>query len=282
MPETPPGKPQPDESDLGDTDPSDRASGIRPAHHVEPSATYPPESGVEEDEYELEPVDQRVLDHHRSMADQEVHDAESSVDLDEIFADESRREHDYEYEPFQMRFGVKHIMAATAGVAILITLIRIVPKVLGSASVMTMLFALTMLGLATAHFYMDRLEKQKKEQQEQERRRRVARLRAKGHAFGEDQADMYDSEEEEPEPDEPIRLRFGIRDLLLAITMVAGAAAAILFFGLPVTSMLVGMVAMAGVISYALDFEVPQPFVITWWIALVIYVLLTIGAALFG
>ncbi len=133
---------------------------------------------VEDDdaELELEPPDAEVLAAEERRAQEAIDATMMSVDIDEIYRDADRRDGDEFLDKwardFRFQFQVKHLLIATAVLAIALTLWRL--ELLG-----TTLAILFMLSIAGAYLYVQWQEK--KQQQEADRRRREMYARQRGY-----------------------------------------------------------------------------------------------------
>jgi hypothetical protein len=82
---------------------------------------------------------------------------------------------------------------------------------------------------------------------------------------------------------EKLRLRFSLREMMLAVT-----AAAVIFGlihalgGTANAATLLGFLALVGLVVHALGFEPPGVVVLGWWVILVLYVVLSIVAAMWS
>jgi hypothetical protein len=247
-------------------------------------------------EYELEPLDPAIVSAEKRHAQEVAEDVRSSIDIDDVFRDAERSRGTEILENwarnFHYRFHIKHLVIATAVVAIIIAakeLEQLIPM-------LTMLIIGSIFGL---YFYLNWQDR--KQQAEAEARReelyakRRERLQAKGTATAHDEppapieltpppaappsseaADMWDAA---PEP-EPFTLRFSLQSLMIAMTVAAVSLGLIHFIGGPgPTATILGSIAFLGLIVYALGFAPPQSLVLGWWFILLLYVLFTIAGA---
>jgi len=249
-------------------------------------------------DYELEPPDADVLAAEERRAKDALEASRSSIDIEEIYREESRDRGGEILQEWtrnlKFRFQVKHLLIGTALLAIALTLWRW--GMLG-----TTLVILTMLSIAGLYLYLQWQEKKQRDEAERQRREMYARRRAHFENRGGSTAD--DAAEAKPEPiapppplpnetdevwqatmtQEKFRIRFSLREMMLAIT----AAAVILGLvqvlgGADKAATLLGFVALIGLVVHALGFEPPEIVVLGWWLILVLYVLLSIVAAMWG
>ncbi len=256
------------------------------------------DDGDDDSDYELEPPDADVLAAQERRTKEAIEATRTSIDIEEIYREESR---DRGGEILQewtrnlsFRFQVKHLLIGTALLAIGLTLWRW--GILG-----TTLVILTMLSIAGVYLYLQWQEKKQRDEAERRRHEMYARRRANLENRGGAAAD--DGTETKLEPiapppalpnetdevwqqsmaQEKFRIRFSLREMMLAIT----AAAVILGLvqalgGADKAATLLGFVALVGLVIHALGFEPPETVVLGWWLILVLYVLLSIVAAMWS
>jgi hypothetical protein len=257
------------------------------------SAPDPTDDG---EEYELEPLDPAIVDAEKRRAQEVAQEVRSSIDIDDVFRDAERSRGTEILENwarnFRYRFNIKHLLIATAVVAIMIAaaeLEHLIP-------LLTVLIIGSIFGL---YFYVTWQDRQQQAEADARREelyaKRREQLRAKGTATARDEplapieltpppaapptseaADMWDAA---PEP-EPFRINFSLRSLMIAMTVAAVSLGIIHFVGGPgPTATILGSIAFLGLIVYALGFAPPQSLVLGWWFILLLYVLFTIAGA---
>jgi len=258
--------------------------------------TYTPEDD-DGDEYELEPPDEHVIAGEKQRAKDALEATKSSIDINEIYRDAAQErsseilENWFRDFKFGFRFQVKHLLIATAVLAIILTLAKL--KMLGTTAVI-----LVMLGVAGLYLYLQWQEK--KAQDEATRRRHEMYARRRAHfeqskrvadlATGSATvppvtalpvADEMDNSETESRP--KFRLRFSMAELLIAMTTAAVIFGLVqILGGASNTATLLGFLALIGLVVHALGFEPPGVIVLGWWFILVLYVVLSIAAALWS
>jgi hypothetical protein len=252
-------------------------------------------------ELELEPPDAEVIAAEERRAKEVVEASLMSVNIDEIYRDADSREGDEILDKlvrnFRFQFQVKHLLIATAVLAIAMTLWRL--QILG-----TTLMLLFMFAIAAAYFYV--VWQEKKQQQEADRRRQemYARQRAyferRSHGPA-SQADATARPEHAVEPPpmplpnetdvawqeasarQKFRFQFSLQQLLLAMASAAVIFGVMRFFGGPAnTATMLGVLALAGLVFHAAGFEPPEIVILGWWLILVLYVVMTIVAAVWS
>jgi hypothetical protein len=258
-------------------------------------------SSLDEDddaEYELEPPDAEVIAAEERRGREAVDATRVAIDIDEIYREADRDRGgeilDNWVRDFRagFRFQTKHLLIATAVLAIVLTLWRL--ELFGTA-----LGILVMLSVAGVYLYV--MWQENKQQQEIDRRRQemYARNRAYHDRLNRTprpgDADLETASE--PTGDragdkaqaarstaaEAFRFRFSVWQLLAAMAVAGVLFGAVNILGGPAnTATILGMMALIGLVVHALGFEPPQLIVLGWWLVLVLYVLLSIVAMLWG
>jgi hypothetical protein len=258
-----------------------------------------PDDADEGDEYELEPADPEILAGHHRRAQETLESSRLSVDFDEIYRE---AEHDHGSEilenwirNFHFRFQLKHLLVATAVLAILLTLYK-----LGLLGVVVLVGI--MLSVAGLYLY---LQWQEKKQQAVADRRREAmyarrreQLRQGASAENIAHAEAEVAEPIEPPPpvaseiDEPsqktdapreLRFRFSMQQLMIATTAAAVVFGLTHLLGSPSSAAtLLGLIALGGLVIHAIGVDPPEIVVLCWWLTLVMYILVSIAGALWS
>jgi hypothetical protein len=255
--------------------------------------------GDDGDDYELEPPDAEVLAAEERRGREAIDATHATIDIDEIYRDAGRQRADELLESwfkdfrFRFRFQVKHLLIATAVLAIVLTLAKL--QMLGTVAVLLVMFS-----VAGMFFYLQWQEKKAEDEATQrrhemyERRRthfdkmqgKTAAATAKGLKAGLPLASRVpaaaDAAWEEAVSREPFRFRFSMSQMMIAMTTAAVVLGLLYLLGTPSnTATLLGFVALSGLVAHALGFEPPSIVVLGWWLILVLYVLLSILAAVF-
>lgn len=253
----------------------------------------------DDDEYELEPPDAEVIAAEERRAREVVDATRVSIDIDEIYRDADRQRGSELLErwvrntDFRFRFQVKHLLIATAVLAIALTLWRL--KLFGST-----LMLLAMITIAGSYLYL--MWQEKRQQQEAERRRRTmyqrqreyyeqrnrpgpASATAGAHAVADQSASETNAGADSAADAAPrsLRLQFSLKQLLIAMTAAAVIFGLVSLFGGPAnTATMLGFVALLGLVIHALGFEPPEIFVLGWWLVLVLYIVLSMAAVVWS
>ncbi|MBX3435089.1 MAG: hypothetical protein KF847_17365 [Pirellulales bacterium] len=224
----------------------------------------------DDDDLELEPIDPEILEHERRRAQQKSDDALARVDFEDVF-------HEKESEPLvgveqlkQFRFTIKHLLLATAVLAIVLTLFQVTEHF---CSAIAILFTATLAGGWAYVFRRERALKAEKE-----------RLRA------EFEAGRRLTTPAPPPPDAPpespafeFRFAFSAKQMLIALTVAAVMMGVLsLAASKGTVAMILGMIAILGLVASAVGFEPPAIFVLGWWLLLVCYLILGLWLAIRG
>jgi hypothetical protein len=254
-----------------------------------------PKDADDGDEYELEPPDADVIAGEERRAQEVIEASQATIDIDEIYRDAARQRSDEILDnwlrdfKFRFQFQIKHLLIATAVLAIVLTLAKW--GALGTIAVIGV-----MLTVAALFFYFQWQEKKAEDEAARRRREMYARRRAhheKMSGAGQpkpapmsapplaaDSATTSDAEWEKATTREKFRFRFSVRELLIAMTTAAIIFGLIRALGGPSnTATVLGFVALLGLIIHALGFEPPNVVVLGWWLVLVLYVALSVFAA---
>jgi hypothetical protein len=252
----------------------------------------------EDDEYEVEPPDPDVLSGEQHRAQETIESTRMSIDIDEIYRD-AERDRGREilegwFRNFPVRFQIKHLLIATAVLAILLTLYKL--------GLMAVVVVAVMLSIAGLYLYLQWQDKQ--QQAEADRRRQEMYARRRAHLGKQSQgADATTAAEENAAPLEtapPIaneideawqqaragrefHFRFSMQQLLAAMTAAGVIFGLVQMLGGPANAAtLLGLFALFGLIVHALGYEPPETVVLGWWLILVLYVLLSIAGAVWS
>lgn len=258
-------------------------------------------SDEDDEEYEVEPPDAEVLAAEERRAKEAVEATRMSINIDEIYREAGRERGseilEHWLHNFRFRFQVKHLLVATAVLAIALTLWRF--ELLGLVVAL-----LLMISVGGVFLYLQWQEKKQQDEANRRRQELYARRRAHfrqtiGTATGDvdHAAEMYE-EPAEAAPTLPnevdqtwqkalagekFRFRFSLRELMIAISVAAVILGIVQVLGGPdKAATLLGFVALGGLVIHALGFEPPGMVVLGWWLILVLYVLLSIVAAVWS
>ncbi len=240
------------------------------------------------DDYELEPPDAEVLAAEERRAQETIDATRASIDIDEIYRDADRERGREIVEDwirdFRFRFQVKHLLIATAVLAIVLTLAKL--DILRTAVVLVVMVSVTGLFL-----YLQWQERKQRVEADRRRREMYAQRRThferSSRPAGDDaDASMAGAVDEalgNAQGRPQFRFHFSLLELMAAMTVAAIIFGLVhLLGGASNTATLLGFVALIGLVIHALGFEPPEIVVLGWWLILVLYVLLSIFAAVWS
>jgi hypothetical protein len=239
------------------------------------------------DEYELEAPDPAVLAAEKRRRDEALAAVERSIDIDAIYrdAEHSRSSAILHGWVKQLRggfrFQVKHLLIATAVVAMGLTLWRL--ELLGTAVVLGGMFSI--IGV---YLYLQWKEKQYQDELADRRRELYARRRAAQHnpraiedrgPAAQQAIPPLENEVDEiwtkAMKDREFRFQFSLAQLMLTMMGAAIALGFISILGPQNAATLLGLVALVGLVVHAAGFDPPPIVALGWWLLLLFYVLLS-------
>lgn len=244
----------------------------------------PPPVDEDDAELELEPPDEAVEARQRQIALDAIR---ANIDIDEIYR-EADRDYGSEliekwFRNFRFQFQTKHLLIATAVLSVVMALITL--KMLWTALIIA--FMLSVIG---AYLYV-RWEEQKREAEAT--RRREALYARRLELLGANAVEPSVAATLPPLPNaidelwqkslakESLRFQFSVRQLLILITVAAVVLGMMrLFGGAETLASVLGLVALFGLVLYAVGVEVPQVFALSWWVILALYVVLSLSTAI--
>lgn len=256
------------------------------------TAPNKPSDDDDGDELELEPLDPTIVNAEQRRAKEIAEAVRISVNIDDIYRDAERSRGAEMLENwlknFRFQFQTKHLLIATALLAIALTLSQL-------GLFWPAVMAVVMLSVAGLYSY---LHLQDRKHQEEADRRRDELYKRRRELFRQQQANaagkpttpvelsptpsatplsVSDDIWAEPKPKTPFRFQFSLRTLIIAISAAAVLLGVMRLLGGPgPTAVILGFIAVTGLIAHALGFEAPAPLILGWWLILVLYVVLSI------
>jgi hypothetical protein len=253
------------------------------------------------DEYELEPPDSTVLAAEERRAKEVIESSQASIDINEIYRDAGRQRSDEILDKLLrdfrqgFRFQVKHLLVATALLAIVLTLAKLV----GLGKVLVLLFMFLVGG---AYFYLQWQEKKAEDEAHRRRLEMYARQRAhfektSGRSAADDVDEFVASASanasgagtkdvtstwHDATPRPAFSFQFSMAQLMIAMTVAGIIFGVVHLSGASNAATLLGFVALIGLVVHALGFDPPAVVILGWWLILVLYVVLSIAAALWS
>jgi hypothetical protein len=236
----------------------------------------------DDSDLEVEPLDPELLAAEERRASEALDAHRTAIDINEVYRDlDDNRDSEIltdwgrrigELRPGRFQFQVKHLLIVTAVVAIVLAFRTAFDVGFG-----TMLIVAFMLAVAGVSLYL------KLEKMYAERRARQAQVTGRPHDEVWEAEPVAGPAEVAP-PSSPLadfRFQFSMSQLFMVTT---GAA---LFLGLgmaigelPKVATLCGFLAFAGLIVPALGLRPPAFVVFAWWMLLVVFVVLSLAAAI--
>lgn len=239
-----------------------------------------PTNPDDDDDYELEleAVDPEVNAHARKRAERQVEETEHRAAMLDTFEAPSEADTISLDEFKNFRFTTWHLLVTTAVVAVVLSLGRV-------AGCNGLFFA----GFAfIAYGWWWVLRRERRERLERERRRQeidaklaAARKTADGASIASTvrMAGLEPAVEEEPSP--PSRgfsFSFSLKQILGAFAVAAVILTLATLFGADKASLILGVIAVLGLAIQVMGFELPGIVVFCWWILLLLYILMSVGA----
>jgi hypothetical protein len=230
-------------------------------------------------EFELEAVDPDILEHARRRGERQIQETEARAAHLETF--EAPTEADPisldDFEGF--RFTTQHLLIATAILAVFMSIVR-----LGGGC-----NALFISGIATlAYGWWFVLRKERLERLERERRRAEASERLARLQRGDKSTDSlsgrgvtYDKEEYIPERP-GFSFSFSLKQVMTVFAIAAVMLGMASLFGPETAALMLGIVAVIGLVVLIMGFELPGIIVFGWWVLIGLYVVMSIGAVIMG
>jgi hypothetical protein len=251
----------------------------------------PPQPPEDDDELELEPVDPEILAHRQERAQHAVDSAVKKIDVDELYEPHSNYS-DLELDLSGLksfRFTTRTLLLVTAILAMGMT----VKIMLGNCM---MIFVGMLAAVAVGWYWVSKLDRE----QELERARRreeflantgkpAANAAAATSASPSKPASPFDPEvpasaaaEAEPIEKRPffdVKFAFSMKELFITMTAVAVSLALLRWITPEYIAMLLGFVALGGLIANASGYEPPRLVVLGWWLLMVFYLAIGLFSA---
>jgi hypothetical protein len=254
----------------------------------------PPED--DDAELELEAPDPEVEERRRRDA---AIGRVSTIDINEVYTEAERKRSTEivegwlgKFDKFDLKkfqFQVKHLLILTAVVAVFLSMSW------------TMLIVLTMISIIGVSIYLSMQDKKQQAEADKKRQEMYAARRAKfgpqntpnsGHVVGgpvtpvEPLAPLPSREDEIWEQEaakEKFKFQFSLKQTLVTMTIAAVVLGLGRVIGGPeIAATLLGLVALSGLVAYAAGYEPPQIVAFGWWITLILYIVVSMFAAVWG
>lgn len=229
-------------------------------------------------DYELEPVDEEILRGEQERARADMVRAQTSLDIDDVYERSTADERLDEFlKQARFQFQLKHLLMATAVLAVFLSLWKLF------ASSVAALMLVVMSALVVTHAYLGWRDRQREAMLAARRARlvEIARRGEQGELVDED--DLDEEEEPPPPPKPPLRLNFSLKQVLVTLTVASVALGLLSAFGaltgtgFGAVAAILGLVAVAGLVAFAVGFEMPPIVAFGWWIILLLYIAVSVA-----
>ena len=252
----------------------------RESNHEHSISATDEENDLDVHEYELEPPDADVLASEARASQEFLSAAESRIDVDELFREGDRFDHDKMLAEFVrdggFRFQTKHLLIATAILAFYLAF----GNVIGYPIATLLLF---IAGISGMLYYMNHREKLHQDRLAERKKVFKAQLQAKqkGTSAPASQPPLPNeadkSWQQALEQESSFGSRFSPRQLLIAFTVALIVVALCTWTGSPfATLLLLGTFAAIGISVHIARYEPPDQLVLIWWCTICLYVVMSI------
>jgi hypothetical protein len=232
-------------------------------------------------EFELEAVDPDILEHARRRGERQIQETEARAAHLETF--EAPTEADPisldDFEGF--RFTTQHLLIATAILAVFMSIVR-----LGGGC--NALFISGISALAYGWWFVlrkERLERLERERRRAEASERLADLRKneQGEPVDSLSARGVTYDEEEYIPERPgFSFSFSLKQVMIVFVIAAVMLGLASLFSPQTAALMLGIVAVIGLVVLIMGFELPGIIVFGWWVLIGLYVVMSIAAVIMG
>lgn len=236
-----------------------------------PTIMAEPQSTFDEDddaELELEPIDPEILALEKRRAEKHIDEIVKRVDVDEVLGPVGPHTDlglDFDFSNWRnFRFTTRHLLMFTAVLAVIFTIFRVAEANCNAV------FWMGVIALAAGWYWVHRAE-QRRGAERQKQREKILK------SFGrEDEIADGSSAEGPPWRRFEFKFSFSLRQLFITMTVAAVIVWILTFIPPQVFSLLLGLVAVAGIVAVMAGLEAPPILVLAWWILLVLYILVSI------
>ena len=239
----------------------------------------------DDDELELEPIDPEILKHQQKRTKRQSRDAEDAVDINAAF-DQAETGDPVDLEQLKkFRFTTRHMLIVTALLAIVMTLTQKLGACMG-------LFVSGGIAMGSAWWFVmreERLRLKKIEARREEFAQRLAARRAvedggpvptSAPKIDPKELEQLNADWERENNAQPaFRFSFSMKELMITFTVATVVLGLSTILGAGNVSLLLGLVALAGLLVQAFGVEMPPLVVLGWWLLLVLYILLSLWGA---
>ncbi len=235
----------------------------------------------DDDEFELEEVDPEILELGRRRAARQVRETETRAAQQELYEQPAAS------DPFTLsdfsdfRFSTRHLLIATAVLSIVMAMMKIIGECNG-------LFFTGLAALGGGWWWVLR----KEHQAALERRRRLeevaARLAAETNEDGEpitapvrSGSSTFESAKDISE-NPALSFSFSIKQIMIVMAVASLILTIATLMGPDQAALLLGTIAVIGLVIQIMGVELPGIIVFGWWILLVLYLVMSVWAIFFA
>lgn len=238
-----------------------------------------PDDDDDDFEFELEDVDPEILEHAKRRGERQVHETEARAAHLETFEEPSDSD-PISLEDFEgFRFTTQHLLIATAIMAVFMSIVR-----LGGGC--NALFISFLAAVAYGWWFV--LRKERRERLERERRRaeaseRLTQLQKAGQSADSLAGRGVTYDEKEFVPEKPgFSFSFSMKQVMIVFAIAAIMLGLASILGPETAALILGIVAVIGLVVLIMGFELPGIIVFGWWVLIGLYVVMSIAAVIMG
>lgn len=229
-----------------------------------------------DEELELEPVDPEILEYQRQQVQRKTRELEDRVDVEELFEGIEQEDAFTAEDLKQFRFSIRHLLILTAVTAVVLTIAKLTDGCMA-------IFISAVIALASGWWLVTRKEKQQALERQQRKERMKARIAAqRASEDGTPESGLSGSNDESPSYSRSIRdfkFNFSLKQLLGVMAVVAFTLGLIrIMGGTEYAAMLLGFIALGGLLLHALGLEPPPIVVLGWWLLLFLYIVIGLAS----
>jgi hypothetical protein len=248
----------------------------------------PPEDD-DDFELELEPVDPEILAHRQERAQHAVDSAVKKIDVDELYEPHSG------YSDLELDLsGLKSFRFTTRTLLLVTAILAISMTVYLTWGGCMMIFVGMLTAIAAGFFWTSKQDRQNELDRIRRREEFLANKEkqtagASAAATASQPASPFDPETPttaaiEPEPVEKrpffdVKFAFSMKELFITMTAAAVAMGLSMLMPREYLAMILGLIALGGLVTNASGYEPPRLVVLGWWLLMVFYLAIGLFAA---
>jgi len=238
------------------------------------------------DELELEPIDPAILQHQQERSKQKTRVSEDAIDINAAYVHPDDLGDPIDLEQLKkFRFTTRHLLIVTALLAIVMTMRQRLDGCMG-------LFVSGCIALGAGWWFVLREESRRLERIAASREDSAQRLAARRAVEDGEPAPTPASRIDAAEFEQPLadrqrdnnsspalRFAFSMKELMITFTVAAVILGISSILGSDNVALLLGLVALAGLLMQAFGVKMPPLVVLGWWLLLVLYILFSLWGA---